>query len=932
MDNTIDSLEIELEYVGDFNGKGIKNLKKNLKEISELCQEVKINDEAIKKIRSLSKGIASLSASGSGLKTLVTQLGKLSKMNLSKLGDAENPADDNKKQAKSGKVDVDTSAAKQKVEEFYSKVKQGYSVFDSVKNSNPFKKITGSVSTFANKTKEKLSGIITSVKALKAGFGYIGNTISAPFKKLFSSLSGSEGKFAKLKSSLSKIPSTVSKLSASMTKLKTVMGKALGTSINKTVSGMSKLLRAFKSVAMYQGMFRLIMLIQDGFKTGVNNVYQYSKAIGGELANSMDRIAASTQQFKNSLGAAAAPLINALAPAIEYVIDKAVALMNVINQLFARLSGASTWTKAVKTQKEYAEAATGAAKATKNWVTGLDELNIMPSSSGGSGGASEDYSSMFEEVPIDSEFSTWIDSFKAAIDEGDWAGVGSMLGEKINELIETIDFKEVGKKIGNGLQSALEFSNSFLDTINFEGVGSGIADMLNGAFSEIDFALAGETFLKKWRILADTIYGFVTTFDWSQFGTVIGDFVTGWFSGLDLGKAASTLSESVKGILSSAISLVKTIDWSQFGTDLWNSLVSMVSNIDWAGLVSKAFEFVGNVIKGGINFITGIATAIKETITQNKSSFGESGGEILAGIWEGIKNAISNAAQWAKDYIFTPIWEGICEVFGIASPAKEMEPLGGYIIDGIVSGIGNIWDKIKEKFTAFYDKIVLWFDNRIEKFKYQGSKILKGIKDGVGNIWTSIKEKFSTFWTNLSSWFSSKTSSFKSLGTNLITNVKNGLGNIWNSVKEKFTKFWTDLKAWFKSKVLSFKVEWDTSTRLGKALQDMGLKGFPKLSFYAQGGFPTQGQMFVAREAGPELVGTIGGRTAVANNDQIVAGITAGVESANARQNALLAEQNSLLRQLLAKEFTAEVTTSSIASGLIRKNVRDGKVTVPVAG
>jgi hypothetical protein len=165
-----------------------------------------------------------------------------------------------------------------------------------------------------------------------------------------------------------------------------------------------------------------------------------------------------------------------------------------------------------------------------------------------------------------------------------------------------------------------------------------------------------------------------------------------------------------------------------------------------------------------------------------------------------------------------------------------------------------------------------------------------------------------------------------------LTNLKTGLGNIWSTVSSKFTTFWNDLKSWFKSKVLRFKVEWDTTTKLGQALQSMGLKGFPKLSFYAQGGFPTTGQMFVAREAGPELVGTIGGRTAVANNDQIVAGIAAGVESANARQNALLAEQNSLLRQLLDKEFTAEVTTSSIANGLNRKNMRDGRTTVPVAG
>lgn len=930
MDNTIDSLEIELEYVGDF--KGLKNLKKHLKGLAEVCEEVKINDDAIKKIRSLSKGITSISASSPGLKTVVSQLKQLSKINLSNLDGGEDKtskvADKASTQASTR---IDTKSTKQKVEEFYSKVKQGYSVFDNIKNLNLFEKITGNVSAFANKIKEKFSGILTSVKALKAGFGYIGNTISAPFKKLFSSLSGSEGKLAKLKSSLSKIPSVVKKLSSAMSKLKSVMSKALGVGINKSVKGLSKLFNAFKSVAMYQGMFRMIMLIQDAFKVGVANVYQYSKAIGGTLASSMDRISASTQQFKNSIGAAAAPLINALAPAIEYVIDKAVALMNVINQLFARLSGASTWTKAVKTQKEYAEAATGAAKATKNWVTGLDELNIMPSSSG-SGKATEDYGSMFEEVPIDSEFSTWIDSLKEAISKGDWTGVGSMLGGKINELIEAIDFKEVGKKIGSGLQSALEFSNSFLDTINFEGVGSGIANSLNSAFGEIDFALAGETFSKKWKVLADTIYGFVTTFDWSQFGTAIGDFVEGWFNGLDLGKAASAFSTALKGMFTSATDFVKSVDWSNLGTNIWNGLVSMISNIDWGGLVSKAFEFVGNVIKGGINFITGIATAIKETITQNKGAFGESGGEILAGIWEGIKNAISNAAQWAKDYIFTPIWEGICEVFGIASPAKEMKPLGGYIIEGLIAGIGDIWTKVKGAFKDFFTSLYTWFDEKKENWQNQGKKVVSGIKGGLGTIWDSLVGKFTTFFKSFYTWFDEKKQNFKNQGGKIVSGIKEGLGDIWTNVKSKFTTFWTDLKDWFKSKVLKFRVEWDTTSDIGSALSKMGLKGLPKLSFYAQGGFPTQGQMFVAREAGPELVGTIGGRTAVANNDQIVAGITAGVESANTRQNALLAEQNSLLRQLLAKEFTAEVTTSSIASGLNRKNVRDGRVTVPVAG
>lgn len=45
----------------------------------------------------------------------------------------------------------------------------------------------------------------------------------------------------------------------------------------------------------------------------------------------------------------------------------------------------------------------------------------------------------------------------------------------------------------------------------------------------------------------------------------------------------------------------------------------------------------------------------------------------------------------------------------------------------------------------------------------------------------------------------------------------------------------------------------------------------------ATGGFPSMGQMFIAREAGPELVGTIGSRNAVVNNDQIVESVSSGV-------------------------------------------------------
>lgn len=80
---------------------------------------------------------------------------------------------------------------------------------------------------------------------------------------------------------------------------------------------------------------------------------------------------------------------------------------------------------------------------------------------------------------------------------------------------------------------------------------------------------------------------------------------------------------------------------------------------------------------------------------------------------------------------------------------------------------------------------------------------------------------------------------------------------------------------------------------------------------YASGGFPTTGQMFVARESGPELVGSIGNKTAVANNGQIIEGIVGGVSAANSEQNALLRQQNDYLRRILAKESTVKVEPSA---------------------
>lgn len=117
---------------------------------------------------------------------------------------------------------------------------------------------------------------------------------------------------------------------------------------------------------------------------------------------------------------------------------------------------------------------------------------------------------------------------------------------------------------------------------------------------------------------------------------------------------------------------------------------------------------------------------------------------------------------------------------------------------------------------------------------------------------------------------------------------------------------------------------WDLSP-IG-ALVNLGKKIFG----FAGGGFPDAGQLFIAREAGAEMVGSLGGHTAVANNDQIVEGIREGVEAAMERQNQLLRRQNELLQALLEKEGSAEVNVSSFYQAVNRTNQRNGKTIIPV--
>lgn len=169
-------------------------------------------------------------------------------------------------------------------------------------------------------------------------------------------------------------------------------------------------------------------------------------------------------------------------------------------------------------------------------------------------------------------------------------------------------------------------------------------------------------------------------------------------------------------------------------------------------------------------------------------------------------------------------------------------------------------------------------------FTFDMEKVWKAVTDIAGGGLTLIRDLSKTifgfdivdvvgdwFTQHVRPWFS--ISKWKQLGQDLVSGLVQGL----NDLK---TRIWEKIKGAFPDWLTGGTTQ-DVFTNSGYSSRQVPTPRAASVETYATGGFPTIGQMFIARESGPELVGRIGGRTAVANNDQIVSAVAGGVSQAN---------------------------------------------------
>lgn len=399
--------------------------------------------------------------------------------------------------------------------------------------------------------------------------------------------------------------------------------RKLSTRIKKSNGFLSKFIRSIGRIALYRSVRFLLSQIAKGFKEGTDNLYQYSKAIDGQFAKSMDMISTALLYFRNSVAAAAAPTINKLAPAIDALIDKVVECLNWFNELTAKLTRASTWTRALKYPKEYAEATKDASKALKDFQMGFDELNVINDSGSNSAADAIDYSKMFTEMKVDMDFEPWADAFRKAIEESDFYGAGQILGNKLKETFANLPSDEWGSVLAEKLNNAIAFADGFLSTHPFDEMGQKIGEFLNGSLLHIEWGTLAETFSNGLNSILTGVDTFITTLESYEIWKKIGE-------GLDGLKIAETLSNIGTLVYDMLVSLtdgfngfIDGVPWEKLGSELFEGITSFIFDHDWSNIGANIMDALISIGQGLLYFASGFVSEISPALSDSLKHIGD---------------------------------------------------------------------------------------------------------------------------------------------------------------------------------------------------------------------------------------------------------------------------------------------------------------------
>lgn len=666
----------------------------------------------------------------------------------------------------------------------------------------------------------------------------------------------------------------------------------IGNEASRATGKLEQFFNSIVRIAMYRLIRFALKIISDALKEGIGNLYQYDKAFGGDFAKSMDSLATSFLYLKNSLGAMVAPIITSLAPALSLILDIVAEIANGIGYLFAALSGATTFKKAIRVQTEYAEAiddTTEANERLRKSLLGVDEINALqaPTQTGGGTGGTISPSPLitFEDVEIPPWLS-YVTKTVAAIAIGfaSWK-ISSNLIKGVSKLSKTtkIILGLVMAIFGAFLlvKGAISAITEGLNWGNFTEMLLGVSLLAGGlaiAFGKVGGAVG--LLISGVLLLSVGLYTLITTGEMTW--PVLAAIATGLIA---IGGAISLLTGSwiplvIAAVVAALGALVKLI------VDNWEAIKAWFVEVgEW---------IYNNVIIPVGDFFVELWENIKELGIE---------------AWEGIKSVWDTVSTWFDENVIQPV----CNFF-----KGLWESVSGFFVD--------LWEDIKE----IWDSAPTWFDENVIQ---PVVGFFTGLWEDVSGIFVDLWEDIKGVWETVATWFDE----------HVIQPIVGFFEDMWEGIKGVINGILAGVEAVVNGFVAAInwvidglnKISFDVpdwvpgigGKTLGFNIKHVAEVSLPRLE---KGGLVNAGQLFIANEAGPELVGQYGNKSAVMNNEQIVKSVSDGVYAANAEQTALIREQNSLLREMVGLLASGENGGTDLLSAVQRMNRRAGKTLIPL--
>ena len=718
-----------------------------------------------------------------------------------------------------------------------------------------------------------------------------------------------------------------------------------------------------------------------GIKESVANMTQAEKAelryyavmtqvttAQGDMARTLQAPANQLRILQAQLTQASRAIGNIFIPALNAILPYAIAVVKAIREIANAIANLLGFTL---TDVDYSSvgklasgtgavadnlgSAAGSAKELKKYIAGFDELNVLPSNgnagsgggAGGGGGGGFDF-----DLPT---YDFLGDAVETRVDE---------IKDKLKPLLVialAIGAAFAGWKIGKRVTAAIAMLKAGFATFASSGAGQAILSKLASCVAGValQFNAAGggvKGFLSVLGMVAKVAAPAVAILvvviatlkvlieRWND----IKSAVANTFGKLKVGERLQALNDKLnqlgeklgwvdgfwnglKSTIGSLMNFIGEVVITVVGSSLIELFNGLVGVLD--GVVT-AVTGVVEVFTGFAQFLKGVFTGDLDLVKKSFATFGSGISKIFSGVIDGLVNGFTG---WVSGVI-----EGVTNLGGT---------LLGTLIPNIVNGISTFFSNLCTDITQFFTNAwtsicALWSTVG----NWFNTKVITPVDTFFSTLGTKIAASFTTSWTKVKAEWGVVTDWFKN---KIIAPVQTAFGSMCSSVGGFFVSLWDRIAGvfagvggWFQSNVVdainsAFRALVNGAISLlermlngiirplnnfiGKVNSVLSIVGggistisYVSIPRLANGGFVDEGQLFIAREAGAEMVGRIGGKTAVANNDQIVESVSQGVYEAVQRASGETNSSNSrpitVIVQMNGKELFRQMVDENNAA------------------